>query len=258
MRDDNKRTPSKRLPAADWKTKCGRVRFYVGDCLPVLERLADDAVDVTVTSPPYNTLTKSTFGRPTGIYKNAGWVKNIQRLGYDDEKPEALYQAWINYVVGQCLRASKGLVWINHKVRYRDRRAVHPMRFIDFPVYTEVVWNRGSGNAFNCRRYVPSHEGIWAFGKPHWWDRSLDTKFSVWRINYARERHGHPCPYPIEIAERPIISSCPPGGLVLDPFMGSATTAIACIKSGRRFIGIEKNRRYLAAAKRRILKAIAE
>lgn len=77
---------------------------------------------------------------------------------------------------------------------------------------------------------------------------------SVWRIAPQRSDE-HPCPYPIEIARRPIVSSCPHNGTVLDPFCGSGTTGVACVQTGRNFIGIEIDQRYCEIARRRISEA---
>jgi DNA modification methylase len=74
---------------------------------------------------------------------------------------------------------------------------------------------------------------------------------SVWKISPQRSK-THPCPFPLEIARRPIISSCPVGGVVLDPFCGSGSTGVAAIESGRRFIGIEREAEYVEIAKARI------
>ncbi len=66
------------------------------------------------------------------------------------------------------------------------------------------------------------------------------------------EREDHPTQKPLKIVERMVLASSPRGGLVLDPFMGSGTTAVAALRNGRRFVGFELNRRYFAAAKRRV------
>ena len=62
----------------------------------------------------------------------------------------------------------------------------------------------------------------------------------------------HPAEKPVELLERFVRVSCPENGTVLDPFMGSGSTAIAAIKNGRNFIGIEKNAHYFDVAKKRI------
>jgi site-specific DNA-methyltransferase (adenine-specific) len=227
----------------------------LGDCLNVMREMSDGSVDAVVTSPPYNTLPAS--NKPSGLHGPKGgrgkWVAKAAN-GYFDQRPEAEYQAWLRKVVAECLRVSRGLVWVNHKVRYRDGYAVHPVRFLPFPIYAEVIWDRRVSMALNCKRYAPSHECLLAFGKRAYWDDSLNTCMSVWQIAPQRSE-DHPCPFPLEIARRPVMSSCPPGGTVLDPLLGSGTTGVACINTGRNFIGIEIDPGYFTIAERRIAAA---
>lgn len=227
-------------------------RIIHDDCLSALQRMEAGSVDIVVTSPPYNTLPAK--AKPSGLraeFKSGDkWLKKAAS-GYFDQRPEDEYQQWLVQVVGECIRVSKGLVWVNHKVRYRNGFAVHPVRFLPFPIYSEVVWDRGGSMALNCKRYAPSHECIIAFGRKHYWDDSLNTKLSVWRISPQRS-DDHPCPFPLEIPWRLIRSSCPEGGTVLDPFAGSGTTGIAAVNLKRRFVGIEKEAKYVSLATNRL------
>ena len=77
--------------------------------------------------------------------------------------------------------------------------------------------------------------------------------WSVTRIHRQDpEREDHPTQKPLEIVERMVLASCPSEGLVLDPFMGSGTVAVAALKHGRQFVGFEINPEYCARAKRRV------
>lgn len=228
-----------------------------GDCLEVLKSLPDGCVDAVVTSPPYNTLPAK--HKPSGLHaeRKSGINKWIEKAanGYADQRPEHEYQDWLRVVVNECARVSRGLVWINHKVRYRDGQAIHPVRMFDLPIYAEVIWDRGGSMALNCKRFAPSHEGVWAFGKPHYWNDDNNTKMSVWRIPAARDNNGHPCPFPIRLIEPIAQSTYPPDGIILDPFCGSGTTGVACVKTGRKFIGIEIDPGYCEIARKRISEA---
>ena len=219
------------------------VTIYNGDCQEVLDSLSP--VDITVTSPPYNTL--PTAHKPSGLHAErvTGVNKWIAKSasGYFDSRPEGAYQEWLNGIIGKCMNLSRGLVWLNHKVRYREGVAIHPLRFIHFPCYAEVIWDRGGSMALNCKRYAPSHEGLWAFGVPHYWDDCLNMRMSVWRLS-AQRSDDHPCPFPIELVSPLIMSSCPIGGVVLDPFMGTGTALVAAKRLGRKAIGIERETRY--------------
>lgn len=238
-----------------WQSPCGRVSLYLGDCLAVLPTLGK--VDCVVTSPPYNTLPKT--NTPSGLHGPKGgrgaWVAKASS-GYADDMPEPDYQEWLRLVIDACIEACGGLVWVNHKVRYRDGAALHPARFLPYPIYSEVIWDRRGSMALNCKRYAPSHEVVLGFGRPLIWDDSQNTLLSVWQITPEIELCEHPCPYPIEIPSRLIKSSTTVGDTILDPFCGSGTTGIAAVKLGRQFIGIEIEPRYFEIAKQRIQDAL--
>jgi DNA modification methylase len=235
----------------------GDATLYLGDCREILPTIGK--VDAVVTSPPYNTLpiTSRASGlhaeRKNGVNK---WLENAA-VGYSDQMPEADYQDWLNAILEQCAAITLGLIWVNHKIRFREGVAIHPARMISLPIYSEIIWNRGGSMALNCKRFAPSHEGFWAFGSPHYWDDKNNSLMSVWSIPHAQRDIGndHPCPYP-EPLIRPIIeSSCPQDGTVLDIFCGSGTTGVVCAKTGRNFIGIEQDERWFDVSCRRIQKA---
>jgi DNA modification methylase len=229
-------------------------KLYVADCLPFLRTFPDNAVDVVITSPPYNQL-GSKRARVKGWSSSPGMFegRKIQKYDgdWDDDMPEEEYQSWLQSVIEECIRVCKGLVWINHKVRYRNNLAIHPLRFLHFPLYAEVIWARNGSLALNCKRFAPSHEAIYAFGKRQYWDDSYNHLLSVWNIA-ACHNDFHPCSFPVEIPLRLILVSCPPDGIVLDPFAGACTTCLAAAKADRRYIGIDINERYIALGRERI------
>jgi site-specific DNA-methyltransferase (adenine-specific) len=234
------------------------ITIYHGDCREVLPLLPDASVDITVTSPPYNQLGERVPQTGSGMHKANGFFQGVRDVGYADDMPEDEYQTWVCGVVRECVRASQGLVWVNHKVRYRDGVGIHPLTFLPFPLYSEVIWDRCCAVALNCRRPAPSHEGFWAFGTPHWWDDAQNKALSVWRIPPLREDEGrgHPCPFPVDLVLRPILASCPPSGVVFDPFMGSGTTMDAARRVGRRFIGCEIHEPYCEIAANRLRQGV--
>ncbi|MDT7540580.1 MAG: hypothetical protein QOE33_484 [Acidobacteriota bacterium] len=78
------------------------------------------------------------------------------------------------------------------------------------------------------------------------------NKRAVWRIPVRPFRGDHFAVYPPELIETPVRAGCPKGGVVLDPFMGSGTTALVARKLGRNFVGIELNPNYVRLARRRL------
>jgi modification methylase len=226
--------------------------IYCADCRDILPLLPK--IDLVVTSPPYNTL--PSICKPSGLHaeRKSGvnlWIKKATE-GYRDTYNELNYQKWLSSIVKSCLTICRGLVWINHKIRYRDGLAIHPVRILPFPIYAEVIWSRGVSMALNCKRYAPSHEIILGFGKPSVWNDDLNTLMSVWRIPPQYDGVEHPCPYPLEIPKRLITSSSLSSNLILDPFMGSGTTLVAAKQLGRRAIGIEIEEKYCHIAVKRV------
>lgn len=229
--------------------------LHVGDCLAILPGLGDNIADVCVSSPPYNMIPTS---KPSGIYAEHNRKVNVGYRTHADNMPQEDYERWVCGVFNECLRVCRGLVWVNHKTKYINKEARHPCRIFPWPIFCEVVWDRGGSLTLNANRYAPSHEVIIGFGRPHYWDRKHDMAMTVWRIPPVAGDKDHPCPFPLEIPTRCIESSCPIEGTVLDPFCGSGTTGIACIKSNRRFIGIEIDEHYAAIAAKRLARAEAD
>jgi site-specific DNA-methyltransferase (adenine-specific) len=85
-----------------------------------------------------------------------------------------------------------------------------------------------------------------------WAQSAKRIKRSVWQVNTRPFPGAHFAVYPPELIETPIRAGCPRRGIVLDPFLGSGTTAGVALQLGRRFVGIEINPRYIALARRRI------
>jgi len=216
--------------------------------------MPDNSVDITITSPPYNQLGLRIPSNPTGMHRNNTFYRNVCKIGYADDIDETDYQQWVRNIVEECMRISRGLVWINHKIRYRDGVGIHPISFLPYPLWAYVVWDRGGSMILNSRRYAQSDEMIMGFGRPHYWDSACNTMMTVWRISPNREpgTNGHPCPFPCAIPDRLIRASCPHDAIVLDPFMGTGTTGVAAHNLGRSFVGIEIERDYYEIAQRRI------
>lgn len=78
------------------------------------------------------------------------------------------------------------------------------------------------------------------------------NKRTVWRISTENSHEKHYAIYPQKLIEMPIEAGCPPGGVVLDPFLGSGTTALVARRLGRHYIGIEPNPEYVAIARSRL------
>src|SRR3990167_6276005 len=144
--------------------------IYAMDALTFLGTIPDNSVDIVVTSPPYNLSWHKIAN--SGMFQDAKWLSDFWAgyEGYQDNRPEPQYQSWLFDIVKECLRVSKGLVWVNHKTRFREGVGIHPLSFLTFPLWSEVVWNRGGSMTLNSRRFAPSHEYVFGFGRQHYWN----------------------------------------------------------------------------------------
>ena len=84
------------------------------------------------------------------------------------------------------------------------------------------------------------------------------NKRAVWRISTKGYKKAHFATYPLELVETPIKAGCPIGGVVLDPFFGSGTTAIEALRQNKRYIGIDLNPEYCEIAAKRIEKELEQ
>lgn len=236
----------------------GPCTLYHADCLEVLPTLT--GVDAVVYSPPYNTLRPDS--KPSGLHAERSTGVNLwmeKQSGYFDQRSEPEYQRWQQEVLKSAMDCAP-IVWVNHKTRYRDGVGIHPLQFLNAPLFAEIVWDRGGSMALNCGRFLPSHEYVFAFGHPRTWDNSVNKMMSVWRMPPGIGKESdckHPCPFPVSLVQ-PIISACVKDGSCCDPFMGSGTTGIACIRTGRKFIGIEIDNGYFKIACDRIRRELQQ
>jgi len=231
--------------------------IYNCDWREIIPEFKDKSFDLTVTSPPYNLYKKWWSGGKKKIFQR--YEDKFNYKWYDDELPEDEYQKIQKELVTNCLRVSH-LVGYNHKVRYAFKRAgrsFHPMEWLmGYPLWCEVIWDRGGGTAINCRRPVMSDERIYFLGKPNYWKNNHYT--TVWKIFPAAAGFPHPCPFPEELPRRCIEIFSGPGTLILDPYMGAGTTLRAAKDLGRRCIGIEREERYCEIAAMRLKQEVLD
>lgn len=167
--------------------------------------------------------------------------------------PYDAYCQWQKACLSEMMRLLKddGAIFYNHKWRVQngliqDRREI----VADFPVRQIIIWRRKGGINFNAGYFLPTYEVIYLIAKK---DFKLAPKANsygdVWEFK-QEQNNTHPAPFPVALIDR-IISSTT-GRIVLDPFMGSGTTAVVAQGLGRDFIGIELSEEYCRMAKARI------
>ena len=227
-----------------------------GDCLEVLRKLPDESIDLVVTSPPYNLKNSTGNGMKDGRggkWANAALIDGYEN--YDDCMPNDEYAKWQHEVLLECLRVIKddGAIFYNHKWRVQagliqDRRDI----VYDVPLRQIIIWQRKGGINFNSGYFLPTYEVIYLIAKKNFKLAPHSNRYGdVWDI-MQEQRNDHPAPFPVELIDR-IVSSTT-AQIVLDPFMGSGTTAVVASGLGRNFIGIEKSAKYCEAAMERLEK----
>ena len=231
-------------------------KIHMGDCIEVMRSLDAESIRLVVTSPPYNIKNSTGNGLKNG---NGGkWPNAALQAGYaehDDSMPHEDYVSWQRACLAEMMRVLRpdGAIFYNHKWRVQNGLLQDRADIVSgFPVRQIIIWQRAGGINFNPGYFLPNYEVIYLIAKP---DFKLAPKANamgcVWRINQESD-NPHPAPFPLELAERCISSV--QAGPVLDPFIGSGTTAIAAEKLGIEWVGIEKSPAYVAMARERIEK----
>jgi site-specific DNA-methyltransferase (adenine-specific) len=118
-----------------------------------------------------------------------------------------------------------------------------------FPVRQIIIWRRKGGINFNKGYFLPTYEVIYLIAKPKFELAPKANSYGdIWEFTQDMN-NPHPAPFPVDLIERIVTSTN--AKMVLDPFMGSGTTAIAAKNQGREFIGIEISPEYCDMAKSR-------
>lgn len=242
-----------------------------------MSQIEDKSVKMVVTSPPYNIDIR--YGNKT---KN-GKVIGSKSVKYKDNMDEEAYREMLGKVFDECKRvvSDDGSIWINIKNRTNDGVVYPPFwiqeYFSDMYLKNLIVWNFDWGGS-TSKRFAPRYEFVFWFVKnkdnyvfnledvkvpalnyrPDRYKSQLKNPTDVWRISMVsgnfEERTGHPAQYPEQLVERIILTGSNPGDVILDPFMGSGTTAVVAKKLGRHYLGYEIEKEYCSMAEERLKK----
>ena len=223
-------------------------KFHCGDCIELMWRMPEGSVDLVVTSPPYNLALK-----PKSVSK---WQNNALIDGYgnhDDCMPHDEYVSWQRDCLKAMLRLlpDTGAIFYVHKCRVQkgllqDRHDI----LNGFPVRQRIVWRRSGGLNFNEQYFLPTYEDIYLIAKPGF-KLAPNRLTDVWQVPQEMN-NKHPAPFPLQIPQRCIHST--KARVILDPFMGSGTTAIAAHGLNRQWIGIDNCEEYCEMARARYRK----
>jgi site-specific DNA-methyltransferase (adenine-specific) len=218
-------------------------KIHNEDCLTFMSSLPDNCVDVIVTSPPYNKGFWSKNRNPNNGFKTKS--RRIEYGAYNDNVPPEEYASNQREVISQMLRILKptGSVFYNHTDILSEHQTKTPTWIFEFPLKQIIVWNRKNTPRLDKSYFFPITEWIFWIQKTSkaraFFDRSKAIfKTNVWGIS-PDVKNKFPAPFPIELPLNAILSCCPPGGVVFDPYMGSGTTAKAAVSLGVDWFGCE-------------------
>ena len=244
-------------------------RTILGDCLAVLPLLPRGIADLLIADPPYN-LDKDFHG------------SRFSRM--DDAAYEAYTGQWLDAAL-PCLKPN-GSVYVC--CDWRSSAVIGRVLESRLHVRNRITWQREKGRGAK-KNWKNSMEDIWfatvsedySFdadavrqrrrvlapyrdkGQPKDWQETKDGRFrdtapsNFWddiSIPYwsMPENTAHPTQKPEKLMAKLVLASCPKGGTVLDPFLGSGSSAVTAKKLGRHFVGIEQNPRYCVWCEKRL------
>jgi len=243
-------------------------KLILGDSLQELKNIQDESIDLIFADPPYGLAKK----------KGLGWAysKHITlEEAWDIFSKDEYFEFSLKWIT-ECVRILKhgGSFWVCgsfHNI-YLIGFILH---HLDLKINNSVVWFKPNAQPnITCRMFTESTEHlIWAVKnhtKARWTFNYEDTKNkiydnlnpkgkqtrNVWSIPLTPKKEKwageHPTQKPIELLRRIILSCSKEGNLILDPFVGSGTTSIVAKMFNRTSIGIDKDKRYLDIAKKRL------
>lgn len=238
-----------------------------GDCIDVLNSLPEKSVDLIFADPPYNLQLKNDLFRPD-LSKvdavNNGWDKFSSFSKYDE-----FTSNWLR--AAKRVLKDSGTIWVIGSY-HNIYRVGAVMQDLDFWILNDVVWLKTNPMPnFRGVRFTNAHETLlWAqkeqgakYTFNHKAMKALNDDLQMrsdWviPITTGKERlktngtKAHPTQKPEALLYRVLLSSTNPGDVVLDPFFGSGTTGAVAKMLGRNFIGIERDKKYIKVAQKRI------
>lgn len=206
------------------------MKLLHGDCFEELKKLPDGSVDLLLTDPPYGDDTHYGFSKRT-IANNESPLVGLYalHLSYRVLKPDAAAYFFFD-------------------IKHYPFIVAFVETYTKYGIRSVIVWNKMRiGMGYGIR---PQHELIFALekGKPNYKDLGFPNVLSYPRTDCVHHIHQKP----VELLERLIEQTTLPGNTVLDPFMGSGSTAVACQRLARHFIGIELNADHFVRAQERV------
>lgn len=220
-------------------------KVYCMDALEGLKALPDDSVDLIVTDPPYPIDRDNGSGR---LFHGHAQEKEWFKEGYAD---------W-NAFIAECLEQMKRVLKKGgHLYFFVNETNLWPMKPVidaQFTFKSLLVWHKGSkpgesyGMGYHFRKSC-EYVFLYSKGKSERWITDHGTLLQFARNGYDVD---HPTPKPVAMCRLFIEKSSDAEGVVLDPFIGSGTVAVAAQQAGRKFIGFEIDKKYVDMTEQRL------
>ena len=211
------------------------IQLFQGDCLEVMDKLIEQNVKINaiITDPPYGI--NLTPQRKTGKFKNTK-VLNDDSLEWIDDFVDKSFLLTNNLTIVFC-----GWQTIDVVKKSLERKYI---------IKNILVWNKdwfGMGN-----NYRPNYELIILACKKNFTTKSNNKSNILTYRRLSPKKMLHSCEKPISLLEDLILELTDENDIILDTFMGSGSTGVACLNTNRKFIGIELDEKYFEIAKNRI------
>ncbi len=219
------------------------VIIYHADCRNILPLIPDKSIDLVLTSPPFN-------------LGNEHHTDNYKFSPYPDDLPESEYQTTQIDILNKLYNVvtDEGSLFYEHKNRIRNGLQISPYRWIFQTKWLdkqEIVWENRSPS-FDPIRFCPKTQRI------YWLVKNATTKLQanpllledLWKLQPVGTKANHKRAFPERLPER-ILACFPDTNTILDPFLGSGTTAYCAKKLNRKCIGIEIEEKYCEIAAKR-------
>lgn len=227
-----------------------------GDCLEIMKDIPDNSIDLVVTDCPYHIVSGGCTNiprkdEPSGIFnrRNTFTQKNA-KSGKLFDNNDIKFKDWLPDVYRVLKKGTHCYIMINARnLKELQQEAEN----VGFKFQNIIIWNKG--NATPNRYYLNAYEMILMLRKGKAKNINNMGCKNIIDIKNIKGCKLHPTEKPIELNKIFIENSSEMGDIVLDPFMGSGSTGVACKKLNRNFIGIEIDEKYFKIAKERIEKS---
>ena len=244
------------------------VTLYNGDCLVEMAKINRGGVDTIITSPPYNFCLRihgDRYIKRSPVEHSINGNNTLNKYGntLSDDMPIEKYYEWQCRCIDEMLRICKGTVFYNIQLLTGNKTAVceiigkYSRQIRDILIWDKCTAEPAmSGGVLNSE-----YEVIIAFENGDCKGRQFKNLTcargalsNVLRCGKNHSFNGHRAAFPLLLPRILIQNFSRPGDIICDPFMGSGTTGVACVREKRNFIGIELQEDYFKIAKERIAK----